>query len=124
MCYPLLASVVLLAAAPIGAQSRYDRNPASFDAGEDDQQPSRPSSSTPTRIGNTADTGNGEVGQRQTREAAPNVKPLGRIDSRIANRVQSRIRNRIDRTYDPHANATSPFEVAGEQTKAAGRPRR
>jgi len=124
MWYPLLASVVLFTAAPVSAQSHYDRNLASSDAREDDQQPSNPSSSTRTRIGNTADTGNGEVGQRQTREAAPNVKPLGRIDSRIANRVQSRIRNRIDRTYDPQANATSPFEIAGEQTKAAGRPRR
>lgn len=124
MWYPLLASVVLLAVAPVNAQSRYDRNLSSSDVGEDDQQPSNPPSSTSTRIGNTASTGSGEVGQRQTRGAAPNFKPLDRIDNRIANRVQSRIRNRIDRTYDPQSNAASPFEVAGERTKAVGQPRR
>lgn len=124
MWYPLLASIALLAATSVSAQSRSDRNPASSDVEEVDQQHSSSSSSAPTRIGNTADTGSGEVGQRQTREAAPNIRPLGRIDNRIDNRVQNRIRNRIDRTYDPQANATSPFEVAGEQAKAAGRPRR
>ena len=75
--------------------------------------------------GRTADTGTGVIGQRQTREqAAPNVAPLGRIDSRIGNRVQNRVRNRIDRYYDPSANATSPFRIAGDEARAAGtRPR-
>lgn len=69
-----------------------------------------------------ADSSVGQVGQRQAREeAAPNVEPMGRINNRVANRVQSRIRNRIDRFYDPQANAASPFEVAGEQARAAGR---
>ena len=46
-----------------------------------------------------------------------------RIDSRVQNRVQSRIRNRIDRYYDPQANAVSPFKVAGDQARTAGKPR-
>lgn len=46
---------------------------------------------------------------------------LTRIDSRIQNRVESRIRSRIDRNYDPQANTTSPFKVAGDQIRALGR---
>lgn len=77
------------------------------------------------QVGGTVNAGSGAVGQRQTRdEAAPNIRPLGRIESRVANRVQSRIQNRIDRYYDPQANATSPFEVAGDQARIAGRRRR
>lgn len=77
-------------------------------------------------IGDVARSTAGQVGQRQTRaEIAPNIVPTARLDGRIANRVQSRIRNRIDRNYDPQANATSPFEVAGDQARVAGRrPRR
>ncbi len=71
----------------------------------------------------TTDSSVGQVGQRQTREdSAPNIQPMGRINSRVTNRVQSRIRNRLDRYYDPQANAASPFEIAGEQTRRAGRP--
>lgn len=67
-----------------------------------------------------ADTGIGEVGQRQTAtDAATLQEPLDRIASRINNRVENRIRNRIDRNYDPTANATSPYEVADTQTRAA-----
>src|SRR5690606_15431132 len=63
----------------------------------------------------TAAAAAGEVGQRQTRsDVVANVAPLGRIDSRVQSRVQNRIRNRIDRSYDPRANATSPFEIATE----------
>lgn len=73
------------------------------------------------QIERPAEIGNGAVGQRQTREETPvNTAPLERIDSRIANRVQNRIRNRIDRYYDPSANATSPFEVAGDQARRSG----
>lgn len=92
-------SALLLAAAPVAAQ---------------DAPP-----------GQTANSSVGQVGQRQTREkAAATIAPTARIASRIVNRVQSRIRNRIDRYYDPKANAASPFEVAGEQARIAGRQRR
>lgn len=64
----------------------------------------------------------GRVGERQTRaDTAPNTVPTARLNGRINNRVQSRIRNRIDRYYDPQANAASPFAVAGEQARTAGR---
>lgn len=72
--------------------------------------------------GRNAAVGDTELGERQTREqAAPNIEPTRRISNRVQNRVQSRVRNRIDRNYNPKANATSPFEVAAEQTGAAGR---
>ena len=66
----------------------------------------------------------GQAGRRQTREQTAQqtgIEPMARIDARIQNRVQARIRNRIDRYYDPQANATSPFVVAGDQTRAANR---
>ena len=75
----------------------------------------------------TGDVGSGQAGQRQTRETLSQdagIEPMARINGRIQNRVQSRIRNRIDRYYDPQANAASPFEVAGDQARTAGRPRR
>ena len=76
-------------------------------------------------VGRVAQTSVGQVGQRQAREqAAPNVRPLGRGSSRIQTRVQSRIRSRIDRYYDPQVNAISPFEVASERARTAGRPAR
>lgn len=76
------------------------------------------------QVGRTADAGSGRIGQRQRREdGVSNIEPLGRIESRVANRVQSRIRNRIDRYYDPQANETSPFRVAGDQARVAGRRR-
>lgn len=72
--------------------------------------------------GQTAASAVGRIGERQTREqAAPNSQPLTRIQSRVPTRVQSRIRSRLDRFYDPQANATSPFVVAGEQARTAGR---
>jgi hypothetical protein len=46
-----------------------------------------------------------------------------RINNRIANRVQSCLRARIDRNYDPQANASSPFDVAGEEARTPGRSR-
>jgi hypothetical protein len=61
---------------------------------------------------------------KRAEKAQPGLSPLNRVDSRIANRVQSRVRNRIDRNYDPRANATSPFRVAGEQVRRAGSSRR
>lgn len=82
------------------------------------QFPVEAPSTVDSGVGRTAVTGSGRIGQRQTREeAAPNMEPLSRIQNRIANRVQSRIRNRIDPYYDPQANTTSPFEVAGDQSR-------
>lgn len=104
----LIASLSL--AAPVSAQEMQDEGAAS------------PAPAQGTQTGRTATVAGGEVGQRQTRQdAAPNVAPTGRIANRIENRVQNRIRNRIDRYYDPQANAASPFEVASEQARTAGR---
>jgi hypothetical protein len=69
----------------------------------------------------TADTGAGEVGQRQMQDSVR--EPLGRLDSRIQNRIQNRIRNRVDRNYDPTANATSPFKEAEDQARESRRPK-
>lgn len=69
-------------------------------------------------VGRNADTGIGEVGERTW--GIINREPLGRLESRIQNRVQNRIRNRIDRSYDPMANANSPFERADQQTRRSG----
>lgn len=74
--------------------------------------------------GHVAASSAGMVGQRQTKEqGVTGIEPMARVDSRIQNRVQSRIRNRIDRYYDPQANVTSPFKVAGDRARTAGRPR-
>jgi hypothetical protein len=75
--------------------------------------------------GQVGDSAVGQAGQRITRETAPVVvKPLSAIASRVQNRVQSRLRNRIDRFYDPQANAQSPFAVAEQDARVAGRRRR
>lgn len=70
--------------------------------------------------GQTARSSVGQVGQRQTREQVEN-EPLGRIANRVQSRVQSRISNRIDRYYNPEANRVSPFQVAGDQARTAGK---
>ncbi len=73
------------------------------------------------------DTGKSVAGQRQTRQQVAQetgIEPMGRISSRIQNRVQARIRNRIDRYYDPQANTTTPFLVAGDQLRATASLRR
>ncbi|KQM21455.1 hypothetical protein ASE73_15505 [Sphingomonas sp. Leaf24] len=115
---PFLLALYL--SAPVAAQDRYQN---------DTQEPAAPVQQPlpETRQGETARSAAGQTGQRQTREelaAEVGIEPMGRINGRIQNRVQSRIRNRIDRYYDPQANATSPFAVAGDQARTAGRPRR
>lgn len=91
--------------------------------GPEEQLP--PPLATAPAQGRIANAGNGEIGQRLTREqAAPNINPLKRIESRIANRVQNRIRSRIDTHYDPQANAASPFRLAGDQARTVGRSKR
>lgn len=73
--------------------------------------------------GHTAETGAGEVGQRQTvgDAAAMGFEPMGRVNSRINNRVESRIRNRIDRNYNPEADATSSIEAAASRSRRGTR---
>jgi hypothetical protein len=81
----------------------------------------------PPPAARTPETGNGRIGQRQSRDAVARdtgIEPMARLQTRVANRVQSRLRNRIDRNYDPSANATSPFVVAGEQARRPQSPRR
>lgn len=118
----ILIIIGILAAMQVTAQARGQNRAA--DEAENLQPHPLPPSLSP-QAGRTADTGIGDVGQRQTREeSATNIQPLGRIDSRIGNRVQSRIRNRIDANYDPQSNALSPFRVAGDEVKAAGRDKR
>lgn len=74
--------------------------------------------------GQVAESAAGQAGLRQTRDQVDGIDPLARINNRIQNRVQTRVRNRIDRNYDPVANATSPFDVAGQATeRATQRPR-
>lgn len=83
-----------------------------------------PAAAQETTGGHVATSAAGIAGQRQIKEqGVTGIKPLARIDNRIRNRVQSRIRNRIDRNYDPQANAVSPFKVAGDQARTAGKPR-
>lgn len=76
-------------------------------------------------VANAPDAGAGRVGQRQGKDTAKRagIQPMARISNRIANRIQSRLRNRIDANYDPQANVASPFRVASEQARVAGRPR-
>lgn len=111
--------VLLLLATPVVAQDRYP---------DDDAVPVSPDQSpNPVRQGEPARSAAGQAGQRQTRERVAldaGIEPMARIDGRVQNRVQSRIRNRIDRYYDPQANATTPFRVAGDQARTAGRRRR
>lgn len=119
MRFTCLAALLLMIAAPAMAQR------TSPEAEADRPQPPAPARAPETERGEVAQSAVGQAGQRQTREdIAKDARPMARIDSRIQNRVHSRIRNRIDRYYDPQANAASPFEVAGEQARTAGRPRR
>ncbi|MGW8192427.1 hypothetical protein [Sphingomonas hankookensis] len=106
---------------PVVAQDRYQ------DDTQDQPAPIQQQTLPETRQGETARSVAGQAGQRQSREQIAQdagIEPMARINGRVQNRVQSRIRNRIDRYYDPQANAASPFEVAGDQARTAGRPRR
>lgn len=90
----------------------------------DTAAPSRAKSFNDERSGGTATSSAGQTGQRRTREQVSGIEPMARIASRIQNRAQTRIRNRLDRYYDPQANTVSPFVVAGDQARSAGRRRR
>lgn len=111
-----LLSPLLLTAMPAFAQTAPNGGDSTLATAELAQDPTRRES------GRTAEVANVEIGQRQTREeAATGIEAIRRIPSRIQNRIQNRIRNRIDRFYDPRANAASPFEVASDQARTAGR---
>lgn len=83
--------------------------------------PPPPTATPRARAGQTAESAAGRVGERQSRGQTEGIEPMARIEGRVANRVQSRIRNRLDRNYDPQANASSPFAVAGQATARAAR---
>ncbi|WP_156487328.1 hypothetical protein [Sphingomonas melonis] len=116
----LLIAFVALSFAPSAAAQRIEQPEDSTAAMQQSIAPL-----PMTRTGQTAASIAGRIGQRQTRDSTiAGIEPLARIDSRIQNRVESRIRTRIDRYYDPQANAVSPFVVAGERVKQAGRSTR
>ena len=127
----LIGLSLALATSPAVAQSRVSQATTSATDGQDEDQPlpqqqrhQTPLDTNPS--GRTARSSVGQVGQRQTRDTAAQqagIKPMARIASRIQNRVQNRIRNRIDRYYDPRANATDPFVVAGDQARKSSSPR-
>lgn len=113
------AAAILGLAAPVAAQEIPQPDPSQDVEGMDQADTQNEGLQQTAR---TADTGIGEVGQRQTAQDGPALQePLGRINARINNRIENRIRNRIDRNYDPTANATSPFEIADRRTRAAQR---
>lgn len=119
-CY--LAIAVATAATCAGAQST-----APSDNSVDEPAPPQPKPfpSTAKRVerpvpGKLADSAFGRAGERQTSDSFGSIVPTARLQSRIANRIQSRLRSRIDRYYDPQANTTSPFAVAGEGVKRQG----
>lgn len=70
-------------------------------------------------MGRTAETGAGEVGQRQTVWDAPNVQPMTRINNRVQLRVESRVNSRIDRNHDADMGTTSAFDVANIRARRA-----
>lgn len=125
----IMVIAVMLTPLPAIAQTRYDG--VQREEATSDQYPSERfgmieslTMANSPQIGRTADAGSGQIGQRQRPEDDEyNIQPLGRVESRVANRVQNRIRNRIDRYYDPQANEISPFRVAGDQARVAGRRR-
>lgn len=121
---PLSIIVAAGIVAPVIAQVR-DNQPGEYEVKQ--SLPAPVVSGITIQAGQTPDTGTGQAGQRQTRQQVAQdtgIEPIDRIGSRIQNRVQSRIRNRIDRYYDPRANATSPFVIAGDQLRTTARPRR
>ncbi|MBN2974450.1 hypothetical protein JW805_20900 [Roseomonas aeriglobus] len=108
-CAAVLALAVPTWAAAQNRQAQFDTDIVSRDV------PPRP-----VQDGQTAELGANRVGQRQSVTQAAEearVTPMARLNGRIQNRVQARIRNRIDRYYDPTANATSPFVIAGQKVQ-------
>jgi hypothetical protein len=108
--------LALVAATPAAAQDRSGAQDQDETAQQGEFTPLAPGFA-----GGVANSAVGEAGQRQTRaQAAPNIQPMARIDSRIDNRINNRLQTRIDRSYDPHAIAVTPFEVAEERAQNPG----
>jgi hypothetical protein len=73
-------------------------------------------------VARTAETGQGEIGRRQTQdEAAPNVQPLVRISNRIDSRINLRIQNRLDRFNSSEADVKTRVEAAVNTARHAQR---
>lgn len=84
-----------------------------------------PVATAPIVEGQVAQSAVGQAGQRQTRDQALlNITPIERIPSRLQNRIQSRLQTRIDRNNTSSATALTPFAIADEETRTAGRLRR
>lgn len=120
----LIGLSLALATSATVAQSRAAQSTTSADGQDEDQQPvQQQRQQTPLQTnlsGRTARSAVGQAGERQTRDTAAQqagIKPMARIANRVQNRVQNRVRNRIDRYYDPRANATDSFVVAGDQAR-------
>ena len=129
--FRLIMALLAMSFPPLApAQAQMSRpQPAIAQQGDDEQPPPQPQQATPyqtNQVGRIANSGVGQIGQRQTRESAATetgIKPTARLASRIQNRVQNRISNRIDRDYDPEANATNVFKAAEEQARVSNRQR-
>lgn len=126
MRFLFLASITVMAPSSMAAAAQTGASSNVYGYGDPAGSPPPVTTSRlpETQQGETAASSAGRTGQRRTREqvaAQAGIEPMGRISNRIQNRAQTRIRNRIDRYYDPQANATSPFVVAGEQARTAGR---
>lgn len=127
----LISLGLTLATSPAIAQSRSPQSATSAAPVQDEDMPlpqqqrqRSPLDTNPS--GRTLHSSAGQVGQRQTRDTAAQqtgIKPMARIASRVQNRVQNRIRNRVDRYYNPQANATDPFAVAGDEARKGSPPR-
>jgi len=71
-------------------------------------------------IGQTAETGTGEVGQRLKREdIALNTTPLARINNRVENRVENRLSSRVESHGYRNTDVTSSFRLATARTRNA-----
>ena len=72
----------------------------------------------------TAQTGSGEVGQRQTAGASSiNRAPTKRLATRIENRINNRVRNRIDRDFNQAQSASASIDATLEQLRGVPDPR-
>ena len=102
-----------------------DLRSSSGSSGDQTEVPRAPVALTPETLpGQTATSTAGQAGRRQSRDELgqeAGIAPMARIGGRVQNRAETRIRNRIDRYYDPQANTVSPFAVAGDQARTAGR---
>ena len=117
--------VAMFAMAVTQAVEAQDLRSLSGSSGEQTDAPRAPIAPTPETLpGQTATSTAGQAGRRQSRDELgqeAGIAPMARIGGRVQNRAETRIRNRIDRYYNPQANTVSPFAVAGDQARTAGR---